>query len=422
MDNQQYHAESELPKPPQKQSQGGVWVSLPVCILCVLLAGLFVFMATYVPLSLKMEREINRAYGEAAKYEKLLEVAELYDQYYYYGVNQSEASERLARFYGMAIGDVYNSYYTAEEWEESYNASIGNATGIGVYVSMNEDGQIVVLRVMKNSPAEKAGILQGDIILSVDDIVVQQVGYESAMDHILGKIGTVVSLGILRGETTFTLEITRGKYTPQTVFAETVTVEDSLYGYIYISGFEGTTKTDFISAINALRQQGAKGLVFDVRDNPGGDFNVIVDVLDILLPEGPIVHVQEADAEPYTFYSDDEEVNLPMVVLTNGNTASAAELFVSALKDYEKAVIVGEKTFGKGCGQTGQFLSDGSIVFITNFLYTPPFSENYNGVGITPDYEIELDKAFRYVNILLVPHEQDNQLSKAIDLLHEMNR
>ncbi|MBQ3488959.1 MAG: S41 family peptidase, partial [Clostridia bacterium] len=137
-----------------------------------------------------------------------------------------------------------------------------------------------------------------------------------------------------------------------------------------------------------------------------------------LLPEGPLVHIYSAGSEkPMTYYSQKGEVDLPMIVLTNENTASASELFTSALRDYQKAEIVGTKTFGKGCGQTGKILSDGSVVFITNFMYNPPYSENYDGVGIYPDHEVVLPEHLENTNLFLIPHGEDIQLQKAVSVL-----
>jgi carboxyl-terminal processing protease len=323
--------------------------------------------------------------------------------------------------YGYAAGDEYSSYYTAEEWLRSQSASRGNAKGIGVYVVMNEDGNILVARVMKNSPAFVAGLKDGDIITAVDGKKVTEVGYDAAVDLVLGEEGTIVSFDVLRGTETWEIDVTRGSYDPQTVFAETVTVENNLYGYIHIVQFEGTTPRQFIAAADELIKAGVKGFIFDVRDNPGGDLWAIIEILDYLLPKGPIVHiVGKAENDVETYSSNENEIDLPMVVLANENTASAAELFTSALKDYDKAEIVGKKTFGKGCGQTGQFLSDGSVIFITTFLYNPPFSENYDGVGIHPDYEIDLGREWKNVSLFIVPHEEDAPLAKAIDVLHEI--
>ncbi len=404
--------------PPKKQKKT-VWVSLPVLIVAILFTGLAVFMTTYTALSLESKRLVNEAYADAAKYEKLLEVAELYDQYYYYGVDVSNEEDLLASMYGHAIGDQYGSYYTKAQWEEEYNSSVGNATGIGVYVVMSESEEILVTRVMANSPAETAGLKQGDVITAIDGKKVLEVGYVNAVDLVIGERGTVVSFDLLRDGKAMKLDVTRGAYDPQTVFAETITEDDILYGYIHIVQFERNTPRQFKNAVEQLMEMGAEGLIFDVRDNPGGDLYAIIEILDYLLPEGPIVHlVSLEESENETYSSDAKEIDLPMVVLTNTNTASAAELFTSALKDYEKAEIVGIKTHGKGCGQQGMELSDGSVVFITTFLYNPPFSDNYNGIGIDPDHEIELDAQWQNTNLFLIPHERDAQLDKAIEVIH----
>jgi carboxyl-terminal processing protease len=282
---------------------------------------------------------------------------------------------------------------------------------------MNDDGNILVARVMQDSPAKRDGLMEGDIITAVDGHAVLDIGYENAVNLFMGESGTKVSFEVLRGTEEWEVTVTRGMYDPQTVFAETVTVEGELYGYIQILQFEFSTSNQFISAVDKLMEMGAKGFVFDVRDNPGGYIDAAIAMLDYLLPEGPIVHF-EARGEIETVSSDAHSVDLPMVVLVNGGTASSSELFASALKDYGKAEIVGEQTYGKGCVQEGIVLSDGSIIYITMYLYNPPFSENYDGVGIMPDHPIYLVKAWRSTDVLLIPHEEDNQLGKALDVLH----
>lgn len=406
-----------MPGAPKMKKIRDFRVSPSTCILCVLLACLFVFMATYVTISLQAERKINEAYARVGEYEKLLEIAECYDKYYLYGVDFDQTADRLAGLYGYAAGDWYSDYYTAEQWEESYNASIGNATGVGIYVAMNDDGNILVARVMQDSPAKRDGLMEGDIITAVDGHAVLDIGYENAVNLFMGESGTKVSFEVLRGTEEWEITVTRGMYDPQTVFAETVTVEGELYGYIQILQFEFSTSNQFISAVDKLMEMGAKGFVFDVRDNPGGYIDAAIAMLDYLLPEGPIVHF-EARGEIETVSSDAHSVDLPMVVLVNGGTASSSELFASALKDYGKAEIVGEQTYGKGCVQEGIVLSDGSIIYITMYLYNPPFSENYDGVGIMPDHPIYLVKEWRSTDVLLIPHEEDNQLGKALDVLH----
>jgi carboxyl-terminal processing protease len=273
---------------------------------------------------------------------------------------------------------------------------------------------------MDGSPAEKAGLLPGDIVTAIDSTGVKEVGYLTAIDLVRGEIGSEISMEVRRGEETMTLTAVRSTYTPQTVYAETVSRDGKLYGYVRIVEFLSvqTTYNQFKKAVDTLVEANVEGLIFDLRDNSGGDLNAIVRILDYLLPEGPIVHMFYAGEEkPYTYSSGASEIDLPMVVLTNGNTASASELFTSALRDYGKAEIVGQKTFGKGCGQTGAQLSDGSVVFITTFLYNPPYSESYDGIGIYPDYEVEMADEWKDKNLFVIPHEQDAQLLKAVEVM-----
>ena len=423
MDNINRDLENESQAYEYKKAKEPLRVSLSICILCVLLACLFVFMTTYVTFSLYAERMINKAYTKVSGMEKLLEVVNIFEEDYYYDIDLEAAVESLVGVYGYAAGDIYSYYYTAEDWAIAQSASYGNAKGIGVYVVRLSDDSIFVARVMSGGPAAQAGLKDGDIITAVNGVSVAEVGYDAAIEMIPGEEGTVVSFDVLRGSEEWEIDVTRGTYDPQTVFAETVKVEDSLYGYLYITQFEGTTSTQFITAMEKLIDAGVEGFVFDVRDNPGGDLWAIVEILDYLLPQGPIIHILETGKDDATtYYSAKSEVDLPMIVLANENTASAAELFTAALRDYQKAEIVGATTFGKGCGQTSHELSDGSVFWVTSFLYSPPFSDNYDGVGIQPDYEISLDEEWKNMNLFLVPHEEDAPLSMAIDILHETNK
>lgn len=407
-------------EPVQKTSRGTIRVPLGVFIICILLTGVFVFMATYVPLSLARKQEVDAAYGRFSKFEKLIELAELYDEKYLYTVDKELLDEALTSAYVYGNGDRFSYYYTAEEWLAEVATSAGNSVGIGVYIIFNPEEGLQVVQVMKDSPAKKAGVQIGDIITAIDGIKVLEAGYETAVGMVSGEIGTDVVLTVLRGGETLDLTITRGTYVPETVYGEILEVQGKKLGYVYITEFMSVavTANQFKDTVRLLMNSGAEGLVFDVRDNPGGDLNAICSILDYLLPAGPIVHISYADSdEVTTMESDPSEIDLPMVVLTNGQTASAAELFTSALRDYEKAETVGHTTYGKGCGQVGEMLSDGSVVFLTNFLYSPPFSENYDGVGIVPDHEVSLSEEWQNKNLFLIPHNEDDQLIKAVEVL-----
>lgn len=408
-------------EPAQKtKKRGPVRVSLGVLIICILLTGVIVFMATYVPLSLACKTEVNKAYGRFAKFDKLTEIAELYDEHYLYEVDPVLLEEALASAYVYGNGDRFASYYSTDEWAQQMADSSGNSVGIGVYITFDRTKGLHIVQIMKDSPAQKAGLQIGDLITAVDGEDVLTLGFDASADKVRGEIGSVVTLTVKRGEETLSVPVTRGTYIAETVYNELLEVDGTKLGYIYITEFlsEEVTAKQFKEAVTLLREAGAEGLIFDVRDNPGGDLNAICSILDYLLPQGPIVRMSYAGSDDVeTIYSYDSEIDMPMVVLTNNNTASAAELFTSALRDYDKADVVGLTTFGKGCGQTGQMLSDGSVVFITSFLYSPPYSENYDGIGIVPDYEVSLSEEWQNTNLFLVPHNDDAQLIKAAEVL-----
>ena len=405
-----------------KKARKPVRVSLGVLIICILLTALMAFQATFVSLSLQYERNLNDAYGLFSSLKKFIQVAGLYDEKYLYDVDSDTLDEALTRMYILSSGDKYASYYTAEEWAESTSSSAGNSVGIGVYVVQSLSGDIEVTHVMSDSPAMKAGIMIGDIITAVDGHKVSEVGYTDAVNYVRGEIGTTVSIEILRDGAAKTIEVTRGTYTTETVISEVIEENGRKYGYVRIIEFMQITVSQFKNAVNALIDDGVDGFVFDVRDNPGGELTAICEILDFLLPKGPIAHIIGANGEERQVYtSDASEIDLPMTVLVNGNTASAAELFTSALRDYDKAEIVGTLTYGKGCGQEGFYLTDGSVVFITSFFYNPPFSDNYDGIGITPDIEIELPEELQNQNLFLIDRDEDTQLAAALDALKALS-
>ena len=415
MDSYQFQNESV-----QTKTRGPVRVSLGVLIICILLTALIVFMATFAIYSVYCKNAVQAAYGRFSEFDKLTELAEIYDQTYLYGVDKEMLDEALTIAYVYHCGDQFSAYYTAEDWANEQQSASGSTVGIGIYFTTTDAGELCVTKVMPNSPAAIAGLQDGDVIVSVDGQRVKTIGYVAAANLVRGDIGTDVTFEISRSGKTLSVTVTRDVYDVQTVFAELVVNEGRTLGYVKISEFLSaqTTGIQFRLAVNGLIQNGAEGLIFDVRDNGGGDLNAILYILDYLLPEGPMVHIYSTEsAAPVTYYSGKSEIDLPMVVLTNEYTASASELFVAALRDYEKAQIVGKKTYGKGCGQSGRELSDGSVVFITNFLYNPPYSENYNGVGIYPDHEIGMDEKWKDTNLFLVPHEEDAQLYKAVSVL-----
>lgn len=302
-------------------------------------------------------------------------------------VPEDDVQNILLRAYFSAIGDPFTMYHTPAEMNELKNESNARLYGIGIYVYFDPDTEyIYVNRVMPGSPAEKAGLLRGDAITAVEDVPVSEDTYDKCVRLVAGQMGEPIKLDVLRGGEHLTLSPVRGEVTTKSVFTEYI----GDFALITIVEFTGRADKDFIKAIDSAEDKGVKGYIFDVRDNPGGDLDIICEVLDKLLPKGPIVNIMDKNQnELYSYDSDASSIEKPMVVLINGNTASAGELFTAALKDYQKATIIGDVTYGKGTMQQIFPLSDGSGVRISVNYYNPPYSENYHLKGVTPDITVK---------------------------------
>lgn len=352
-------------------------------------------------------------------FETLAIVDYFYQSDYVSDIDKEELIYYLMNAYIACVGDPYGAYYTPEQVESVFGELDGKNVGIGVYVKAYKEGDpgLKVLEVMKGSPAEKAGVKKGDIITHVAGEAVSTLGYDSAVSKIAGAIGTEVTIKVIRDGNTVPITITRDEFTAQSVFYRKYALDNTV-GVIRILEFNSETPKQFKEAVNTLLDSGCKSLVFDVRSNPGGTLDSCLEILDFLLPEGKIVKITELDGTiTNTYYSSEGEIDVPMAVLTDGSTASAGELFTCALRDYEKAVVVGTKTYGKGCMQNIFSLPNGGALRITTQLYDPPISENYDGVGITPDVVVELDGSLKEMNYFEITDAMDNQLKAAYEAL-----
>lgn len=353
---------------------------------------------------------------------KIGEIAELYADYYVGDLDIDELVEGAAHGFVAYTGDKYGAYHNAEDYASLQQGYSGEFAGIGVSVVYNaEYGVIEVLNVMPNSPADEGGLLPSDFIIAVGGESVSSLGYNEAITKVRGEIGTDVTVTVARGENyseQFDLTLTRRLVEEQSVTYETIEVPTLVapIAYIRLMDFNDTTASQFAEALRQGQADRAHGYIVDVRNNGGGELSSILEILDMLLPEGPIVRIQYKDGTEKVYESDDKEFKAPMVVLANGNTASAAELFVSALKDYQKAIVVGTVTYGKGTVQSLIPFDDGSALRISTSMYAPPYSDNYEGVGITPDIESELDEQYRGINLFKLAHDNDAQLQAALAL------
>ena len=316
-----------------------------------------------------------------------------------------------------ATGDRWSYYMSAEEYE-SYLDQVDNSyVGIGVTIQLEEEEGYRILEVVSTGPAEEAGIQVGDLLFEVEGQDVREMDVSAVRSLVTGKAGTYVKLRILRKGEALSFSVERRKV--ETPVAAGEMLEKNV-GLITIENFDSRCAEESIAAIEALLEQGAKALVFDVRNNPGGYADELVKLLDYLLPEGDLFRTVRYDGKEHTDTSDKNFLDIPMAVLVNKDSYSAAEFFAAALKEYEAAVIIGEPTVGKGYFQTTYPLSDGSAVALSIGKYYTPKGINLSEAGgLTPDVRIDLDDethAAVYYNVL--PREEDPHIRAALEKLN----
>ncbi len=390
-------------------------ITVVVAIVAFLLSGVYfngIYREKYNSQSVVSAKNDVFTTEELARFE---EIYELIKENYIGELDNEEMVLNAFRGYVAGVGDVYTAYMTEEEFSGFVDGDYGDKAGVGIRVYMDEESKgMNVFYVFEDAPAYKAGMKPGDVITVVDDFIVTYENYDEAVSRVSGPVGSTVKLTVDRNGETLVFNVVRGTFTVSSV--EYRMIEGNI-GYVRIDGLASDTAKAFKTAVEDLKNKGAEKYVFDVREDSGGYLSSIVDVLDMLLPEGPIVRWELADGSKKQEDSDKEYiVDAPFAVLINGNTASAAELFAAALKDYDKAILVGETTFGKGVMQTLYPLSNGDCVKITTSKYLPPYSDNYNGVGVAPDIEVSLPEGKTY---FMVTEAEDAQLQAAIKALNE---
>ncbi len=345
------------------------------------------------------------------------EIQELIDKYNIREYDPDALRDLALYGYVAGIGDPYAGYFPAESFRDLNDGLKGDMQGIGISVIYSPElGGIQIVDVFPDSPALKAGLAVGDVITfcGEDYESVISLGYEAALSTLRGEEGTVAKFVVNRDGEEIEFEVERAYITEQSVRYRLYS-EDKTVGIIRITGFNSATVEQFTEALDALTEKGVEKLVFDVRNNPGGELKSICQVIDMIVPEGPVIRLQYKGKDIETYYnSDGNEINMPMAVLANGQTASAAELFTSALKDYGKAVVVGTLTYGKGCMQSILPLKDGGGVKLTTALYYPPFSDNFDGDGVEPDIEVEMEGDAAKKSLYVISDTEDTQLQAAI--------
>ena len=326
---------------------------------------------------------------------KLNAMDSLMDLFYMEDVDTDTAKEMIYKAYLASYGDKYTVYYTPDECKNLLESTTGKFEGIGAVCRKNDDGTVEIMDAYEDAPAYAAGLRNGDIITTVDGTDITGLDLTSTVALIKGDKGTSVHLDAIREIHT------------QTVKYE---MRENQIGYLSISEFDDVTTQQYKDALQALEDAGMQGLVIDLRDNPGGVLDTVVKMLDYTLPDGLIVYTENKSGKRTEYKgTDGHELDIPIAVLVNGNSASASEIFAGAMQDYDKGEIIGTQTFGKGIVQTIKPLTDGSAIKLTTAKYYTPNGQNIHGQGVTPDITVEQG----------TDENEDTQWNTAVEYLME---
>ena len=320
---------------------------------------------------------------------KLNAIDSVLESFYFGDVDDETAKDNIYKAYLSSYGDKYTMYYTADEYKALKESTNGKFYGIGAVCQLSGEGGVLLVDVYDNGAGYQAGLRSGDRVVNVDGRDITDMELSSAVALIKGDKGTSVTLEVIRGTERLTFSVVRDAVEAKTV---SYTLLDNNIGYISISQFEEVTTKQFKAAVEDLQSQGMKGLVIDIRNNPGGLLDTVVGMLKYMLPDGLIVYTEDKQGNRKEYKGqDNDEFNLPLAVIVNGYSASASEIFAGAIQDYGKGTIIGTQTYGKGIVQTVKPLTDGSAIKFTIAKYFTPKGQDIHGKGVTPDMVVEYD-------------------------------
>lgn len=346
---------------------------------------------------------------------KIEELMAYVDVYYDGEFDEDDIRDALYKGTLNGLGDPYSVYYTAEDYQELKLSTSGNYCGIGTLLSQDDKTmEVTVAKIYAGTPAEEAGVKDGDKIVKVDEYKATSMELSSLVKMIRGEEGTTVHLQIYRESTNETFEVDVERRSLDLPSVESKMLDGGI-GYIQITEFQGKTASQFEKALRELQKQNMQGLIIDVRGNPGGLITSVVDIADQILPEGTVVYTEDKYGKRDTYTSDASCLECPIAVLVDENSASAAEILAGAIKDYQYGTLIGTQTFGKGIVQTIFPFEDGTAIKITTAKYYTPNGNYIHKVGIEPDIELEYDyqgpKGESY------DMKYDNQLQRAVEIL-----
>lgn len=354
-------------------------------------------------------------YSDASKFQKMFEVKSLLDKLYDGKIDENVLVEGAIKGMTSALNDPYTVFMNQKEFESFNQQTEGSYSGVGIQIEVKED-KIVVLSTFEGSPAKKAGILPGDIIEKVNNVDVNGKEYEKAVSMMKGKEGTDVSITVFRSsKETHTYTVKRSKIALETVSGEMIS---NNIAYIKLSMFDEKTGTNFNKKLSELQGKGAKGLILDLRQNPGGLLTTCVDVVSNFIPKDKVIvsTIDKYQKENKYVSKGGSAIGMPLVVLTDGMTASASEIVSGAVRDYKIGTLVGEKTFGKGVVQTIVDTGNSTALKVTISKYYTPNGENIHKTGIQPEVQVDYPE-----ELLKKSYSRtvDPQFNKALDIMKD---
>jgi carboxyl-terminal processing protease len=392
-----------------------LWIVIGTSILTFVLTSIaFVGIRIFQP---QYDIKFPKIGVSAESINKFNEAREIIKNKYYTEVADDKLLEGATAGMADALQDPYTVYYSKEQMKSFDEKSEGSYCGIGITVKPDTNHILNVVDTFKNSPAKKAGIISGDKIIKVDDNDVTSIKDEDiVINMIKGAENTIVKVTVFRpsDEGNYDFSVERKIIKVENIQSE---ILSNNMGYIKISLFDREISKDFGTHLKSLISRNIKGLIIDVRDNPGGNYKEVVRLCDMLLPKALIVYTQDRYGNRSEEISDEAEINIPIVVLVNGNSASASEILAGALKDNKKAILVGTKTYGKGLVQTIHRFGDDSGLKYTISRYFTPSGAIIDKIGIEPDIKVEFDDKLENKAISQIDKVQDIQLQKAVEIL-----
>lgn len=395
----------------------GVIMGAAGCILVLLSVLMIAQYAGKINVAAGLKWDENGMSKEAVEIKDKAEILSSYiNRFYLNDIDYGKMGDIIYKAMVSGLDDKYAAYYTKDEYKDISEKTKGEFCGIGAYISQGKnDNSLKVAGVVKGGPAEKAGIKKGDIIVEIDGENIQGKDSSYAVSKMKGKKGTNVSISVMRkgNKKTITFNIKREVIHDNTVSYKML---DNNIGYISVSAFETVTKKQFKSAVDCLEKKNEKGLIIDLRDNGGGLLDTALDMLNQILPKKLVVYTKDKNGVAEEYYTkDDKEIKIPIVILVNGNSASASEVFCGALRDYGKAKLLGTKTFGKGIVQSSFAFRDGTGLKFTTSKYYTPKGINIHGTGFEPDIKVKSNG--KMTALKESGYKVDNQINAALDYL-----